>query len=106
MKNFNLSLFLGCCVISIGIVIAGLFIAYHLPFVISGSFSGTITNGTQQFGDFLSEYEASAFLNMNTDDFIIFIRSGELEGTYTVIQGNTVFSKEKLSIWAESRIGN
>lgn len=104
MKNFNLSLFLGCCIISIGIVIAGLLIAYHLPPVISGSFSGTITDGTPQFGDYLSEYEASAFLSMNTNDFIIFIQSGELQGTYTVIQGNNVFSKEKLSQWVEARI--
>jgi len=106
MKNFNLSLFLGCCVISIGIIVAGFVIANQLPPVISGSFSGYVTDGTQQFGEYMSEYEASAFLGMITDDFIEFVQSGELKGTYTVVQENYVFSKDKLAEWMKNRIEN
>ena len=95
------SLLLGCCVISAGIVIAGNVIAIQLPTVMHGSFTGTVTEGTIQFGEFLSEWEATQFLMFDDVSFQTALQLGEFDGTYTIVQsaGGTrrVFSREKLS---------
>ncbi|MCL2773175.1 MAG: hypothetical protein FWD71_07470 [Oscillospiraceae bacterium] len=106
MKNFNFSLFLGCCVISIGIIIAGIIVGNHLPPVISGNFSGSIADGTQQFDEYLTAYDVERFLKITDDDLNTLIQSGELKGTYTIIQGHNVFSRDKLSEWIKTRIDN
>ena len=110
MKNFNLSLFLGCCAISIGVIVAGYLIASKLPDYISGNFSGTLTGNINEYGqtdiEYLSVYEVSGYLRIGYDNLNKLIESGELNGTYTIIEGSIVFSKEKLSEWMKNRIEN
>ena len=106
MKKINISVILGCCIISIGIILAGFIIANKLPETpfIPNNLSVTTTDGTTVSNEYLSEYEASAFARVNVDDFQRIIGTGDLDWTFTIIQGNRVFSKEKLSLWLEIRI--
>lgn len=106
MKNFNWSLFLSSCVIGIAIVIAGRIISINLPdtTIVPNNLYVTTDSGVSESDEYMSVYEASAFLMMNTDDFIAFINSGELDKTFTVIQGNYVFSKKNLTQWIDGRI--
>jgi hypothetical protein len=62
------------------------------------------TGEKQSFDDFMSDYEAAAFLKVNIDDFYVFAESGELNGTFSTIQGQRVFSKEKLTQWFNDRV--
>lgn len=107
MKNFNLSQFLGCCVISIGIIIAGWMISQELPNTTSVPTSFSVTTHTQDeaFGNYLSKYEVSAYLNISNEDVEMLLDSGKLEGTYTVAGTSYVFSREKLDEWVAERIG-
>lgn len=59
-----------------------------------------------QFGEFMSSHEASLFLSIQPYDLQDLIDLGELSGTYTVVADGYVFSKEKLTQWAENRIEN
>ncbi|MDR1617334.1 MAG: hypothetical protein LBR98_10130 [Syntrophomonadaceae bacterium] len=68
--------------------------------------SVSATGVRQSFDEYMSEYEASAFLRINIDDFYTFVESGELNGTFTIIQGGRVFSKEELTRWLDDRIAN
>ena len=96
MKNFNLSQFLGCCVISIGIIIAGWLISKELPNTTSvpASFSVTTQTRDEMFGNYLSKYEVTAYLNITDEDVDKLLNSGELDGTYT-IAGETMCSVVK-----------
>ena len=107
MKNFNLSQFLGCCVISIGIVIAGWLISKELPNTtqVPSSLSVVTQARDEMFGNYLSKYEVAAYLGITDEDVDSLLASGELEGTYTVAGANYVFSREKLDDWVEKRIG-
>lgn len=106
MKNFNLALFLGCCVISIGIVIAGILISTNMPRTptIPGSFNINDGDGAIGFGDYISEYEAAVFLKLEHEKLTALMNDGKLYGTYTVLEGHSIFSKEKLSLWLDERI--
>ncbi len=108
MKNFNWAVFFGCCVIGISIFLSGKMIAGNMPGTthVPSSLSVTTTDSTMRFSEYMSEYEAAAFLMMNTDDFISFIKTGELDGTFTKIKGNYVFKKDKLEEWINKRIDN
>ncbi len=108
MKSFNWSLFLGSCVIGIAIIIAGILISGNLPStpVIPSSLSVTTSDVSTEPREFMSAYEASAFLMIGIDDFDAFVDSGQLGGTFTVIEGNRVFSKEKLTQWLDSQFKN
>lgn len=105
-KNFNFALFFGCCVISIGIVIAGLLISTNMPdaALMPRNLSVTTSDGTTVFREYMSEYEAAGFLMLDADELMAFIQTGELNETFTVIQGQYVFSKEKLTQWINRRI--
>jgi len=87
-RNFNWALFLGCCVIALGISVAGGRIANQIPHVMHGNFSGSFMSGTGhvQESEFMSEWQAASFLMLNQDEFSELIQSGALSGTYTVFQ--------------------
>ena len=112
MKNLNISLILGCCIISVGIIISGVLISNSIPSMMSGSFSGSLMSGGYNYGDYLDEYDAAAFLLMyedssnmvDIDSFRKLVGSGDLNWTFTTINGNKVFSKEKLALWLEIRV--
>jgi hypothetical protein len=105
MKSFNWSLFLGSCVIGIAIIIAGILISGNLPQtpVIPSSLSVSTSDVSTQPREFMPEYEAAGFLMIGINDFDAFVDSGQLDGTFAVIEGNRVFSKEKLTQWLDSQ---
>lgn len=110
MKNFNLSLFLGCCVIGICLVISSVLISNHLPETpeapyIPSSLSVTTSESDNKLEDFLSEYEASDFLKISYEDLTSLIKSHELDSCFTKINGTYVFSKTALEEWMGNRIG-
>lgn len=108
MKHFNWSIFLGCCAISIGIIIAGYSISNRITSVshLQGELSlyNTISDDTQELGDYLSEYEVGIYLKIDDATFTSLVSSGDLDGTYAAVPGGKIFSKEKLSQWVEARI--
>ena len=109
MKNFNLSLFLGCCVIGICIIIAGVIVANNLPETTRVPHGFVITDGntpTSTFGEFMSAFEAALFLKIDNSDLDRLIQSGELDGTFTSFPNGYTFSKEKLIQWMERRFAN
>lgn len=106
MKNFNLSQFLGCCVISIGIIIAGWLISEELPNTtqVPASLSVVTKTMDELYGNYLSKYQAAAYLNIADEDIDKMLNSGELDGTYTMAGASYIFSREKLDEWVERRI--
>ena len=106
-KNFDMSLFLGCCVISIGIIIAGWLISKELPDTtrVPSNLAVTTTDVAYgQFGEYLSEYQLAAYLGITNEDVIALIKSGELEGVSTKLGQNYVFVKSKEDEWMENRV--
>jgi hypothetical protein len=100
--NFNLSLFLGCGLIALSILIAGLVIARKMPDSLhgnlSGSFSGVLTDGSGSSArEFMSEWEAAAFLTIPYDDFMVIAESGELDGVFAVFEVH----RTELRAWHE-----
>ncbi len=109
MKNFDMSKFLGCCVIGICIVAAGWLISKELPETAKYPASLAITTsdtGYGQFGDYLSIHEVAGYLRVTTEDVEVLMEKGQLNGVYTKINANYVFSKEALKEWVENRVGN
>ena len=109
MKNFDLSLFLGCCAIAIGIVTAGNTISSELPDttqVPSNLSVVTKTVGEKELGNYLSKYEICNYLNISYEDVDEMLESGALEGTYTMVDKSYIFSRQKLDEWVEERIEN
>jgi hypothetical protein len=104
MKNFNLSLFLGCCVVSAGVIVGSLIISANLPATPIIPSSMTLSDSMAEFGEYLSDNEAAAFLRIGYEEFPEFVDSGALRGTFTTIEGYRVFSKDKLSEWVNARI--
>ena len=105
-QNPNIVLFLGCCVVALGIVIAGFVIAGQIPDVmhgsLHGSFSGTLVDGGGSQREFMSEWEAAGFLLMTIEQFRSLAESGELTGTYAVFQVERyVWEWEVLEFYAE-----
>lgn len=110
-KNFDLSTFLGCCVISVGIIVAGWLISKELPDTthVPSSLAVSTSNSTNgQFGEYLSEYQVSAYLGITNEDVTALIESltktGELDSVSTKIGANRVFVKSKLDGWMENRV--
>ena len=106
-KSFDISLFLGCCVISAGIVIAGWFISKELPDTmhVPSSLAVTTTDSAYgQFGEYLSRYEVAAYLGITDEDVESLIKSGELDGVSTKLGANYVFVKSKVDEWMENRV--
>lgn len=110
-KSFDISLFLGCCVISIGIIVAGWLISKELPDAthVPSSLAVTTTDTAYgQFGEYLSRYEVAAYLGITDEDVTAlvesFIKTGELDNISTEIGANRVFVKSKLDEWMENRV--
>ena len=106
-KSFDISLFLGCCVISTGIVIAGWLISKELPDTthVPSSLAVTTTDSAYgQFGEYLSQYEVAAYLGITDEDVESLIKSGELDGVSTKLGANYVFVKSKVDEWMENRV--
>ena len=106
-KNFDISLFLGCCVISAGIIIAGWLISKELPETthVPSSLAVTTTDSAYgQFGEYLSQYEVAAYLGITDEDVASLIKSGELDGVSTKLGANYVFVKSKVDEWMENRV--
>ena len=107
MKNFNLSQFLGCCVISIGIIVAGWLISKELPNTtqVPSNLSVITKTMDEMFGNYLSKYEVSAYLNVSEENVDKLLNSGELDGTYTMAGSDYIFSRDKLDEWVKKQIG-
>ncbi len=106
-KNCDISLFLGCCVISAGIVISGWLISKELPDTthVPSSLAVTTTDSAYgQFGEYLSQYEVAAYLGITDEDVTSLIKSGELDGVSTKLGANYVFVKSKVDEWMENRV--
>ncbi|MBP3616991.1 MAG: helix-turn-helix domain-containing protein [Lachnospiraceae bacterium] len=110
-KSFDVSLFFGCCVISIGVMAAGWLISKELPDAthVPSSLAVTTTDTAYgQFGEYLSRYEVAAYLGITDEDVTAlvesFIKTGELDNISTEIGANRVFIKSKLDEWMENRV--
>ena len=106
MKDFNLSQFLGCCVIGISIVVAGWLISKEMPNTtqVPSNLSVVTQAQDEQYGNYLSKYEVAAYLGITDEDVDQLFASGKLDGTYTVAGANYIFSREKLDEWVENRL--
>ena len=106
MKNFNWSQFLGNCVIGVCILIAGVIISINLPgtTVVPSALDVTNTGTTAEYQEFLSQYEASAFLSIDSDELVNLINAGELDGIGTKIGESYVFSRTELEGWMNNKI--
>ena len=109
-KNFDLSIFLGCCVISVGIIIAGWLISKEMPNTtqVPSNIAVTTTDAAYgQFGEYLSEYQVAAYLGITDEDVSALVESlkktGELDKVSTEIGANRVFIKSKLDVWMDNR---
>ena len=93
-KNFDFSIFLGCCVISVGIIIAGWLISKEMPNTtqVPSNIAVTTTDAANgQFGEYLSEYQVAAYLGITDEDVSVLVESlkktGELDKVSTEIWG-------------------
>ena len=106
-KPFDLSLFLGCCVISAGIILAGFLISKEMPDTtkVPSNLAVTTTNHEygNEFGNYLSKYEVTAYLGITDEDVNTLIESGQLDEVSTQLGANLVFSKERLDKWMEGQ---
>ena len=87
------------------IILTGFMINDTAPRWLQGNFTGTLTDGRPAFGEYLTDWEAAQFLAIH--DAVVFsnlVLSGELAGTYTIIQDIQVFGKAQLSAWMDNRI--
>ena len=106
-KNFDISLFLGCCVISIGIIVAGFLISKELPdttHVPSNLAVTSVNSAHGQFGEYFSEYQVAAYLGITNEDVTALMEAGELDGVSTKLGANYVFIKSKVDEWMENRV--
>ena len=103
MKNFNISQFLGCCVIGASIIVAGWLISKEMPDTTQVPSNLSVTQ-EERIGKYLSMYEAAVYLSISEDDVDELLKDGELEGTYFVVGENYTFSHEKLDEWVEERL--
>ena len=108
MKRSDILNFLGSCVIAIAIVAAGCIIAGKLPETVQfpTNLNVSTQDGTQQFGDYLSIYEASAYLRISDLELKGLIESGELDSAVYKIGDSCLISRQALQDWADSKIGS
>ncbi|NLB42132.1 MAG: helix-turn-helix domain-containing protein [Clostridiales bacterium] len=106
MKNFNLSVFLGCCVIGISIIISGILVSNNLPETtqVPSNLAVTTSSSVSEFADFLSQYEVSAFLKVSDEDVSDLIASDEFDKVGTKVGDSYIFSKVALEAWMNERI--
>jgi len=105
MKKDNIFVLLGCLIISIGIVVSGVIIGVtisnRLPFISGGS-GGSAYATIQEPSDYLSAWQAAEYFGVDYYTIDEFVRSGKLGGTYILVGGQEVFSKERLTLFFES----
>lgn len=108
MKTEGIFHFLGCCVIAAAIVVSGALIASRLPetALFPSSLSVSTSDGAQQFGDYLSPYEASAYLNIPVEELLELIESGQLDSAVYQTGESCIISRQALQAWIDSRIGS
>lgn len=85
MKNFNWALFIGCCLIALAILSAGMRIASHIPHNLTShihGFSGHVSSTNNDHPDFMNNWQAAMYLSLDFDEFQSLVNSGELSGTY------------------------
>ena len=106
MKNFNLSQFLGCCVIAVSIIIAGSYISGEIPDTtqVPNSLYVETQNQYEQYANCLSESDVAEYFNIGVEDVYELLNSGELDGTYTMVGERYIFSREKLDEWVKNSI--
>ena len=104
MKNFNLSQFLGCCVIAVSIIIAGSYISEEIPDTtqVPDSLYVSTQNQYEQYANCMSKYEVAEYFDITVDDVYELLNSGELDGTYTMVGETYIFSREKLDEWVKN----
>lgn len=106
-KNFDLSLFFGCCAISAGIIVAGWLISKEMPETTEVPSSLAVTTTDSKYGEFeeyLSKYELAAYLGITDDDVTSLINSGELKEVSTKLGANYVFVKDAVDKWMAERL--
>ena len=108
MKHEGIFHFLGACVIAAAIVISAVIIADKIPGPAQFPSELTVSTGdsSQQFGDYLSTYEASAYLGIATDSFMNLIHSGQLDSAIYQVGKDYIISKQALQDWVDSQIGS
>jgi len=112
MKKFYPSIVVGCLIISIGIVIAGFKIGgaiEHQSFgsPVPGSFE--IYNSRGDYGDYMDEVQAAAYLCIQLETFEKYLQSGKLDGTFVNISapkmdGNEVVAVGDLYIFSRAKL--
>lgn len=81
MKTKDFFNFLGCCVIAVAIVISGYMISNKIAQIpkFPNSLSVSTQDSSQQYGDYLTVYEAAAYLGVSDTDVNNLINSGKLD---------------------------
>ena len=96
MKSKDFFNFLGCCAIAVAIAIS------EFP----NSLSVSTQESSQQFGDYLTTYEAAAYLGISDTDVNDLINSDKLDSAIYKDGEICIISKEALQEWVNSQIGN
>lgn len=106
MKHNGVWNFLGCCVIAAGIVVAGCIIAVAMPEtpVFPGNLHVTTSDGTTQFGEYLSKYEAAVYLKLSDEEFETLLSSGRLDSAVLRVGDSCTISKQALDAWVSSEL--
>lgn len=107
MKSKDFFNFLGCCVIAVAIVISGYMIANKIAQIpkFPNNLCVSTQDGTQQFGDYLTVYDATAYLGISDIDMNDLINSGKLNSAIYKVGESYIISKEALQEWVNSQIG-
>ena len=108
MKSKDFFNSLGCCAIAVAIVISGYMIASKIEQIpkFPNSLSVSTQDSSQQFGDYLTTYEAAAYLGISDTDVNDLINSGKLDSAIYKDGEICIISKDALQAWVNSQIGN
>lgn len=110
MKGKDLLNFLGCCVIAVIIVMAisSYMISNLIPQIprVPDSLSVSVQDATQQYGNYLTVYEAAAYLGISDTDMNDLINSGKLDSAIYKDGEICIISKQALQEWVNTQIGN
>ena len=100
------STLLGCIIIGVSIIIAAIVIARKMPQTtfVPDTIYTTVRHETTVDNSFMADVEAARFMRMNDRLFASLLASGELDGTFAIIEENYVFSRDKLIRWLDDKI--
>lgn len=106
MNKLNLSQLVGYGLVGLSIIISGFIVANKLPQAsyVPDRLYVTADSELPAVKEFMSTIEAACFINMSEDNFIPIVKSGELNGTFFIINDTYIFSKEKLTQWMNEQI--